>query len=47
MAYIPPCRRGVIGRGGARGGARRGGRRNERPPKSVADLDAEMEVCGP
>lgn len=27
-----------------RGGGRGGGRRNERPPKSAADLDAEMEV---
>ncbi|ETW78089.1 hypothetical protein HETIRDRAFT_411258 [Heterobasidion irregulare TC 32-1] len=43
VAASAPARRGVVGRGGARGGARRGGRRNERPPKSVADLDAEME----
>lgn len=30
-------------RGGRGGGG--GGRKADRPPKSAADLDAEMEVC--
>jgi len=32
--------------GGTGGRRRRGVRKNERPVKSVADLDAEMEVGG-